>query len=114
MLHYPIFNLNMPKKIKRGRVGRPPKKGKHAKKPKITLADPHPPAELTVEQEAKIEEFARRVLRVRQIRTRKELFEQMNQIRKYLKDSCSFGSLIGLGSAVQWQDLWKRMAARVH
>lgn len=104
----------MPKKIKRGRVGRPPKKAKLTKKPKIIAPDPDPPAKLTVEQEAKIDEFARRVLKVRQIRMRKELFEQMNQIRKYLKDSCTFGSLIDLGSAVQWQDLWKRMAAKVH
>ena len=69
---------------------------------------------MTAEQEAKIEEFARRVLKVRQVRTRKDLFEQMNQIRKYLKDSCTFGSLIDLGSAVKWGGVWKIMMARVH
>jgi hypothetical protein len=70
--------------------------------------------ELTVEQEGKIDEFAQRVLKVRQIRTRKDLFDQMNQIRKYLKDSSTFGDLRELGSAVQWQEMWKRMAAKVH
>jgi ribosome-binding protein aMBF1 (putative translation factor) len=87
----------MPKKIKKGKVGRPP--SRHQKKTARTRkVKPAPPAptsapELTVEQESLIEDFARRVLKVRQIKGRRELFEQMNQIRKYLYDSRTYGDL---------------------
>lgn len=95
----------MPKKIKRGKVGRPPlkkRKPKRIQKQKSAISIPEEPVELTVEQEAKVDDFARRVLKLRQIRTKRELFEQMNQIRKHLADSLVFGDLREVGKGVSW------------
>lgn len=94
----------MPKKTKKGKVGRPP--SRHLKKiPRPRKPKPVPPVpleapELTFEQEGLIEAFARRVLKVRQIKGRRELFEQMNQIRRYLYDSCTYGDLSEVGESI--------------
>lgn len=106
----------MPKKIKRGKVGRPPlKKHKHQRtqKQKSVVSILEEPVELTVEQEVKVDDFARRVLKLRQIRTKRELFEQMNQIRKHLADSLAFGDLREVGMGVSWWYLWKKMVEKV-
>lgn len=109
----------MPKKIKRGRVGRPPTRHHPRQKKKITRprkqksvepVAPSPQLELTVEQENLVDDFARRVLKVRQIKCKRDLFEQMNQIRKYVSDSCIYGDLKEIGQSLPWDFVWIKLA----
>lgn len=60
-----------------------------------------------------MDDFARRVLKLRQIRTKRELFEQMNQIRKHLADSLAFGVLREVGTRVEWWYVWKKLVEKV-
>lgn len=111
-----ISKFKMPIKIKKGKVGRPPlkkRKARRIKKKKSVISIPEETSELTVEQEAKVDGFVRRVLKLRQIRTKKELFEQMNQIRKHLADSLAFGDLRAVRADVSWWLVWKRLVEKV-